>query len=136
MHSLVKHDLTYVLPMTSKKILIIDDDPNIVDLMQNRLTANHYVCVTAHDGEQGLIVAEREQPDLIIVDVLMPKMDGYTFVRKLRKEAYGETVPVIVVTAKDKMKDLFELEGVQDYIVKPYRSEDLLERIRKRLGDN
>ena len=118
----------------SAKILCIDDDLNIVELMKNRLVSTGYDVVTARDGDEGLKVFERENPQLVIVDVLMPEMDGYTFVRTLRRSEKGKAVPVVVLTAKDKMRDLFELEGVKDYLVKPYRPEDLMEVIRKNLG--
>ncbi|HTL48600.1 MAG TPA: response regulator [Verrucomicrobiae bacterium] len=119
----------------SKKILVIDDDPHIVELLKNRLVACSYQVVTAHDGEEGLLQVQKEHPDLIIVDVLMPKMDGYTFVRTLKRNEAIKATPVIVLTAKDKMKDLFELEGVKDYMVKPYRPEDLLKKVRSNLGE-
>lgn len=118
----------------SKKILVIDDDPNIVELLKRRLTASQYIVVTASNGEEGLQQVSAEKPDLIIVDVLMPKMDGYTFVRTLRRDDEYRGLPVIVLTAKDKMKDLFELEGVKDYIVKPYRPEDLMEKVKRNLA--
>ncbi len=118
----------------SKKILIIDDDPNIVELLKRRLLASQYLVATANNGEDGLAQVKVEKPDLIIVDVLMPKMDGYTFVRMLRREEEVRNIPVIVLTAKDKMKDLFEMEGVKDYIVKPYRPEDLMEKVKRNLG--
>lgn len=112
-----------------KKVLVIDDDPNIVELIKNRLSVNGYQVVTAYDGEQGLEQVSAEKPNLVIVDVLMPKMDGYTFVRTLRKQEETRELPVIVVTAKDKMRDLFELEGIRDYLIKPYQSEDLLMKV-------
>ena len=113
----------------AKKILVIDDDPNIVELIKNRLSVNGYQVVTAYDGEEGLQQVEAEHPALVIVDVLMPKMDGYTFVRTIRKSDETRDLPIIVVTAKDKMKDLFELEGVKDYLIKPYQSEELLAKV-------
>lgn len=120
----------------SKKILVIDDDPNIVELLKRRLLASQYQVVTASNGEEGLKQVADEKPDLIIVDVLMPKMDGYTFVRTLRRDDEHRALPVIVLTAKDKMKDLFELEGVKDYIVKPYRPEDLMEKVKRNLASS
>lgn len=117
----------------SKKILIVDDDPAILGLLRSRLTANDYEVVTAGDGEEGLRQMDLEHPDLIIVDILMPKMDGYTFVRALKRREASRHLPIIVLSAKDQMKDLFELEGVRDYLIKPYRPEDLLERISRLL---
>lgn len=119
----------------AKKILVIDDDPHIVELLKSRLTASSYLVVTAHDGEAGLVQVEKEHPDLIICDVLMPKMDGYTFVRTLKRQDVGRAIPIIMLTAKDKMKDLFEIEGVRDYMVKPYRPEELMKKVRINLGE-
>jgi lysophospholipase len=116
------------------KILVIDDDPNIVELLKHRLKANGYEIVTASNGEEGLAQVKKENPDLVLVDVLMPKMDGYTFVRTLRKNPETESVPVIVITAKDKMKDLFDLEGIQGYMIKPYQPEELLELVKGYIG--
>lgn len=110
-----------------KKILVIDDDPNIVELLKSRLTANQFDVRTAKDGQEGLRKVEASPPDLIILDILMPHMDGFTFVRALKR--LEKKIPVIVLTAKDKMRDLFELEGIHHYIVKPYHPEDLLKRI-------
>ena len=118
----------------NNKILVIDDDPNIVDLLKHRLKINGYEIVTASNGEEGLARVEDENPDLILVDVLMPKMDGYTFVRALRKKPESSTIPVIVITAKDKMKDLFDLEGIQGYMIKPYQPEELLELVKTYIG--
>lgn len=118
----------------AKKILVIDDDPNIVELIRRRLEASQFQVVTACNGQEGFDKLAPEKPDLVIVDVLMPQMDGYTFVRNVRKEEDFKNLPIIVLTAKDKMKDLFELEGVREYIVKPYRPEDLMQKVKRNLG--
>ncbi len=119
-----------------KKILIIDDEPDIVKIIQKQFMASHYEVITALDGEEGLEKAEREKPDLIILDIMMPKMDGYTFTRELHtKISSGRvTTPIIVLTAKEKMQDLFEIEGVKEYIVKPFDPAELLEKVKKYIG--
>lgn len=117
-----------------KKILIIDNDPQILEIMKSRLEANQYQVVLADDGEEGLVKAENERPDLIIVDIKMPKVDGYTFVRKLKRDETQRTVPVIVLTAYVNMKDLFAVEGITDYLVKPFESDQLFEKIKKCLS--
>ncbi len=114
-----------------KKILIIDDEPHIVKMVESRLKMNDYEVVSAFNGREGLNKVHDETPDLIILDVMMPKMDGYTFVRELKKEK-NET-PVIVLTAKTGMADLFEMEGVVAYIQKPFETEDLLKIISRAL---
>src|SRR3989338_1841917 len=102
----------------NKKILVIDDEPEMTELLKSRLESQSYEIITAHDGEEGLEKARYEKPDLIILDVLMPKMDGYTFVRELKVEEATKGIPVIVLTAKRRMQDLFKLEGIHDYILK------------------
>ncbi len=117
----------------AKKILVIDDEAGVLKLIATRLEANKFVVVTAVDGAEGLEVAKREKPDLIILDIQMPKMDGYSFVRELKKISDLQSIPIIVFTAKDKMQDLFKVEGIKDYIVKPFDAEVLLAAIKKHL---
>jgi two-component system alkaline phosphatase synthesis response regulator PhoP len=115
----------------SKKILVADDDPHIVEMVKSRLQANGYEVINASDGQEALDKALNHKPDLIIVDILMPNMDGYTFVKEARASEGIKNIPIIILTAKDKMKDLFEIEGVKDYVVKPFKSEELLEKVAK-----
>ncbi len=117
-----------------KKILIIDDDPHIIKMVEHRLQANDYEVIVAYDGKEGFEKFHEESPDLVILDILMPKMDGYTFVRELKKET--RQIPVIVLSAKSGMTDLFEAEGITDYIVKPFEPGDLLARIKRLLGED
>ncbi len=116
-----------------KKILVIDDDFSMVAALQVRLEANGYLVISAPDGEQGLQKAENEKPDLILLDVVMPNMDGYTFVKELRRQPTASQIPVIILSGRDKMKDLFELEGINDFLLKPYQSESLLKKIKELL---
>ncbi len=118
----------------TKKILVIEDDPETIELLTSRLEANRFEMISASDGEEGLEKVNDDKPDLIILDVMLPKMDGYTFIRELKARKATEKIPVIVLTGKKKMEELFKLEGVEDYIVKPYKINDLLERIQKYLG--
>jgi len=117
----------------AKKILVIDDEPNIVDVLKARLEANGYEVVIAHDGDSGLDAVKLTRPDLIILDVMMPRMDGLTFAKKMKADESIPDIPIIVLTAKEKMRDLFEIEGIKDYITKPYTAPELLEKIRRRL---
>ena len=127
--------------MAKKKILLVDDEPSILKTLQKRLEP-HYDVVTATDGLEGIERALQARPDLIITDVMMPTMDGFTFLRKLRDKPQLSGIPVIVLTARDQMQDLFILEGIKsaDYIVKPFDSAlllnkiaQLLERVQKHL---
>lgn len=87
--------------------------------------------MTAADGLEGLKKVKAEKPDLILLDILMPRMDGFTFLLELRKDEKAHNIPVIVLTAKEMMQDLFKMEGISDYLVKPFEAEDLLARVQK-----
>jgi CheY-like chemotaxis protein len=114
-----------------RKILVIDDEPNVVKMVRSRLETENYVVVAAFNGKEGLEKVKSERPDLIILDILMPEMDGYTFVKEIRSNQSLKHIPIIILTAKDKMKDLFAMEGIKDYIVKPFKGEDLLEAVNR-----
>ena len=116
-----------------KKILLIDDEPDILQILRSRLAANGYAIVTAGDGEEGLRVARQERPDLIIVDIMMPRKDGFSFVVDAKSDEILRDIPVVVLTAKEMMANLLKMEGVRDYIVKPFESEQLLATVRKYL---
>ena len=117
----------------NKKILVVDDEQQLALAVKIRLQSVGYQVVTASDGRQGLDMIEREKPDLILLDVLMPVMDGYSCLRELNTKYGRGTIPVIVLTARDRMKDLFELEGIEDYVIKPFDHKDLLIRIERAL---
>ena len=114
-----------------KKILVADDEQQLALAVKIRLQSKGYTVVTASDGQQALALAAQEKPDLIILDVLMPVMDGYSCLRELNTKFGRGKIPVIVLTARDRMKDLFELEGIEDYVIKPFDHEDLLVRIER-----
>ena len=118
-----------------KKILVIDDEADIVELVKNRLESDHYLVITACDGDDGLKKLNAEKPDLIILDIGMPQVDGYTFIRELKSNHELKPVPVIILTARDQMQDLFKVEGVVDYITKPFTAEKLLEKVRELIGN-
>jgi len=121
--------------MDRKKILIVDDEPAFVEMVKLRLEANGYDVITANDGEQALEKV-KEDPDLLLIDIMMPKIDGYTLLRELRADNSTRTLPVIVVSAKPDLKDLFQIEGVHHYIVKPIETDEFLSTIREVLEEN
>ena len=111
------------------KILIADDNPQILELLEAYLEPLAAQIVLSTDGQAALEAAQREHPDLILLDIMMPNMDGYQFISKLRTES---SLPVIMITAKQQEADVvrgFEL-GADDYITKPFRLRELLMRIR------
>lgn len=120
--------------MPEGKILIVDDDPDFLQLLEFDLKRKGYQTVTANNGEEGLEKAISVKPALIILDIKMPKMDGYTFVRRLKKEEETKDTPLIVLTSYEPMKDMFQLEGVKDYFVKSANMKTLLEAIERNLG--
>ena len=112
-----------------KRILLVDDEQQLALALKIRLQSKGYQVEIAVDGRQALDMAEKERPDLVILDVLMPVMDGYSCLRELNSKFGRGKLPVIILTARERMKDLFELEGIEDYVVKPFDHEDLLIRI-------
>lgn len=110
-------------------ILAVDDDPNILELVRITLSAASYKVMKAKNGREALELMEREVPDLAVVDVMMPEMDGYTLTKKLRSEW---DIPVLLLTAKGELEDKEKgfLAGSDDYLVKPFEPKELLFRIR------
>ena len=119
--------------MAKKKILIVDDEIELIELVKFRLEAGGYDVVTANTGLEGLSKAASEKPDLMILDIAMPEMDGYTMVQKLKEDENLKAMKVIMLTTYTQMKGLFEVEGVSDYIIKPFEPKDFLVRVEKAL---
>ena len=117
--------------MAKKKILIVDDEPDFIQMLRLRLEDEGYAVDSATDGQEGLIKARNFKPDVILLDILMPGKDGYTMLRELRLDGEVRGIPVIVTTAKTGMSDLFKMEGVGDYLIKPFADSELLNRIEK-----
>ena len=113
----------------SAKILIVDDEPPIVDMLSYNLKRANYEVLVAWDGEQALALARREQPDLIILDLMLPRIDGLEVCRVLRRE---RDVPIIMLTARDAEVDrVVGLElGADDYVVKPFSVRELMVRVK------
>lgn len=113
----------------SKKILVIEDDPDIVEICRDYLKAAGYDVCTAMDGVKGLTAARREKPDLVVLDLNLPEMDGLDVCRHLRRES---DIPIIMLTARVEETDkLIGLEiGADDYITKPFSPRELVARVR------
>ena len=119
-------------------ILIVDDEKRLVSLVQSYLAQEGYRAVTAYNGKNALVVAEKENPDLIILDIMMPEMNGYEFMRSHRAE---KDTPIIMLTAKVEDDDkIIGLElGADDYVTKPFKPRELMARVRnvlRRVGKN
>ena len=113
-----------------KTILIVEDEKNIVDILRFNLQREGYRTVEAYDGADGLEKARKENPDLILLDVMLPKMIGFDVCRTLREE--GNNVPVIILTAREEEADkVLGLElGADDYMIKPFDSKELVARVK------
>jgi len=113
----------------TRKILLIDDEPQITEICRDYLKAAGYDVVTAHNGKDGLSAARREKPDLIVLDLMLPEMDGFDVCRAIRRES---EVPIIMLTARVEETDkLIGLElGADDYITKPFSPRELVARVK------
>jgi len=118
-----------------KKLLVVDDEKELVDLLRKRLELNGYEVVTAYDGQEGLGKARSEKPDLIILDLMLPKMDGYKVCGLLKKDNRLNHIPIILFTARAQEADrkLGQEVGAEAYLTKPYVPETLLAEIRRLL---
>jgi len=112
-----------------KKILLVDDEPEILEICRDYLKASSYEVVSARDGARGLSAFRRERPDLIVLDLMMPEMDGLDVCRAIRRES---NVPIIMLTARVEETDkLIGLElGADDYITKPFSPRELVARVK------
>ncbi len=115
-----------------KKILVIEDDANILELLAYNLSKESYVVKQAESGERGIGMAKKERPDLILLDLMLPKVDGLEVCRTLKGDPETKGIPIIMVTAKGEESDIVcGLEmGADDYITKPFRPKELVARVR------
>ena len=114
------------------RILIVDDDQDIARILRYRLEKKGYQCAMAGNGMEALEVLDHQHPDIVLLDVMMPKMDGFTTCREIRKRNAWARIPVIMLTAKGDTSDKVNgiTEGADDYVVKPFEFEELLARIQ------
>jgi DNA-binding response OmpR family regulator len=118
-----------------KRILLVDDDAEIIDALRFALESKGYDILVARDGNQGLAMAEREDPDLVILDMMMPKRSGFLVLEKLRR-THAVPVRVIMITANEgsRHKAYAEMLGVDDYIRKPFAIDRLVDSVQRLLA--
>ncbi len=116
------------------KILVIDDEPILVKFLSKRLESQGYLVISASDGQEGYEKIKSEKPDLILSDILMPRMTGYDLLHKLKKETDGsEHIPVLIMTAKGSMKEFFTDWEIHSFMTKPIDPVELLAKIKNLL---
>ncbi len=118
------------------KILICDDDPLLLDLMEYRLRAKGYGVVKANDGAEALAIVRSERPDLVVLDAMMPKSDGFEVLTRIKADPLLSDTLVIMLTARKTEKDIVSAleKGADDYLVKPFIPEELLARLSRLLA--
>ncbi len=114
-----------------KKILIVDDEQDIVESLKFVLEASDYVCYCAYNGEDGLRLAKEIVPDLMILDVMMPKINGFKISRLLKFDNKYKNIPILMVTARTQEEDklIGEETGADEYITKPFELDDIVKKV-------
>lgn len=118
--------------MDKKIVLLVDDDADLTKVLKFRIESEGYEFMSVKDGKELLDILKIKRPDIILLDIMLPNMDGYSALREMRKnEAYAD-IPVIVLSAKEKKKlgDLFALEKVAFFVEKPFDAKELMDKIK------
>ena len=121
----------------AKKILVVDDEPDILDVATVRLRYVGYEIITAIDAEDALVVLQKNIPDLILLDLLLPKMQGDELCKKLKSDDKYKNIPIILFTAsviRPSLPELIKEMGADDCIAKPFEPKDLLDKIKRFIG--
>lgn len=115
-----------------KKVLVIDDEEDLLKLLKIRFEQENFKVVTALDGDVGVKITEQEAPDIIILDIMMPKMDGYTCLKEIRKLPKIKDIPILMLSGKEeeKVRDLFAFQKISGYVEKPFELDDLVMKVK------
>jgi twitching motility two-component system response regulator PilH len=119
-------------------ILIVDDSPTELHVLKNMLEKNDFQVSTANSGEEGIQMAKQRSPDLVLMDIVMPGLNGFQATRKLTKDPQTTGIPVIIVSTKDQETDkVWGLrQGAKDYLTKPVNEKELIDKVNKVLSPN
>lgn len=124
------------LPLRGKKLLLVEDNVALTNVLKDKLTHENFYTLIAKNGEEGLKIAIKEQPDIILLDVLMPKMNGLIMLKKLREDTWGKTVPVIILSNDDNPEHISETlkDNALDYLIKvDWKLDDIVKKIKETL---
>jgi DNA-binding response OmpR family regulator len=121
----------------AKKVLIVDDEPNIVTALEYLLTKNGYQVTVAPNGEEALAAVEQDRPDLVLLDIMMPKLNGYEVCRRIRERPEGAAIRIVVLSAKGREVDVSKglALGADLYVTKPFSNTELVSKIGALLGE-
>jgi len=116
-----------------KKILVIDDEEDIQKLLKIRFEQEDFKVVAARDGDVGVKTAEQELPDIILLDIMMPRMDGYSCLKEIRKLPKTKDIPILMLSGKEeeKVRDLFAFQKISGYIEKPFELDDIVLKVKE-----
>lgn len=120
-----------------KRVLVVEDDAALLEMVE-RMLSNDFEVVKASNGLGGLLVATgNERPDLIVTDIMMPKLDGLAMAKRIKQDERAAKIPIIFLTAKDTPQDVISgiQAGARSYVTKPFKSEELLKKVRRALGE-
>src|SRR3989338_5201306 len=117
-----------------KTVLVVDDEPIVVEIIRRKLEEFGFEVMVAYNGQEALACFKKKIPHLILLDVQMPEMDGYTFIMEKNKVPEYESIPVIVTTAHNEMEPLFKRHGIRAYLLKPLKLQELLDKVTEVLG--
>lgn len=122
--------------MAKKRILVVDDEVQLVSMVKLGLERNDYEVITAYDGEEALRKARKEVPDLIVLDLMLPKVDGFMICSLLKKDIRSAAIPIVIFSARSSQEDieLGKKVGADAYIVKPFEPLVLLDKIKELIG--
>ena len=122
--------------MTKRRILVVEDQPDSRRIIRDMLASTDYEIIEAENGEEALAAVGKQRPDLILMDVQLPIMDGYTATRRIKTDPTLRSIPIIAVTsyALDGQEKIARAAGCDDYVPKPYRPRELLAKIRQHLS--
>lgn len=123
--------------MNKKRVLIVDDEADIVETIKFNLELENIECIEAYDGEEALSKAKKENPDLILLDIMLPKINGYKIARLLKFDESYKNIPIIMLTARTQKTDieLGEETGADEYVTKPFDMDMLVALVKRYLNE-